>query len=86
MARETIFDIPMGDRWQPQGDLGSMDSRWTKNGKLVPWVIHQLLGFSDTLETLHGMNMRHGDLKSENILQFKDDKGFGTLIITDIIN
>ena len=43
-----------------------------------------MLGLASALEALHEVNCRHGDLKPDNILNFKNDKGESVLVIADL--
>jgi serine/threonine protein kinase len=67
--------------WATGGNLretwAQLDSHKFRNAKLVPWVVRQLHGLSAARETLHEMKRRHGDLKPDNIVRFKNDNGFG---------
>jgi len=77
-------------------DGGSLQTLWQEqqkpqlNASLVKWACRQLHGLALALHTAHDLegdfNIRHGDLKPNNILWFKakaQDDGFGTLKIAD---
>ncbi|KAJ4305480.1 hypothetical protein N0V90_001011 [Kalmusia sp. IMI 367209] len=57
----------------------------------LKWFFAQLCGLSGAIAKLHQSNIRHGNLKPENILCFVDALGFGTgreglynLVISDV--
>jgi serine/threonine protein kinase len=52
-----------------------------RTADLLVWHLQQLLGETDALRALHGINCRHGDLKPENILHFDDQNNF---VIADV--
>ncbi|KAF2683626.1 hypothetical protein K458DRAFT_304318 [Lentithecium fluviatile CBS 122367] len=82
--------------WADGGDLVGL---WESNpqpiltASLVKAVIKQLLGLAEALDAAHylkdengnysGASYRHGDLKPQNILWFRDSDGIGTLKIGD---
>ncbi|RSL47214.1 hypothetical protein CEP51_015806 [Fusarium floridanum] len=50
----------------------------------LKWILSQFTGICCALKELHTINCRHGDLKPDNILWFKDDNDRGTLKIADL--
>lgn len=48
------------------------------------WILGQFTGICRALRDLHKINCRHGDLKPDNILWFKDGKGKEELQIADL--
>ena len=54
------------------------------DAEFVLWILRQLRGLADGLRHLYNLGARHGDLKGENILMFKEgDCGGPTLKIAD---
>lgn len=48
------------------------------------WFSAQILGLAEALRFAHGRNVRHGDIKPENILRILGpEKGLGRLVIAD---
>ncbi|KAJ8132026.1 hypothetical protein O1611_g1593 [Lasiodiplodia mahajangana] len=54
-----------------------------KDRDSLRWLIGQFVGLLSALELLHKEKCRHGDMKPENILWFKDVQNRGTLKIAD---
>lgn len=58
--------------------------------RLVPrilfcrYLLEQLLGLADALDQMHKRNWRHGDIKPENILNFKNCTIIGQLKLGDM--
>jgi len=76
--------------WAYGGDL---EDFWDNHGTvqrspgLYLWSFRQMLGLVDALKTLHDDKIRHGDIRTRNILHFgtsshPDSGGLGTLVIT----
>lgn len=70
----------------PWANGGSLTDLWKRDdlqrgSKLILWSLRQMLGLIDALKALHSKNCRHGDLKPDNILHFKDEE---ILIIADV--
>lgn len=74
-------------RWADGGNLGDY---WEKNEgearqrESVLWLLGQFVGICSALQVLHGRNVRHGDLKPENMLLFKLGYDKGCLQIADL--
>ncbi|KAH7127203.1 kinase-like domain-containing protein [Dendryphion nanum] len=74
----------------PWADGGSLRDFWeNQNGEsrapeLALWSLQQMLNLASALQSLHGVNFRHGDIKPDNILHFPDSKGLGKLVIADV--
>ncbi|KAM6529761.1 hypothetical protein FALCPG4_007889 [Fusarium falciforme] len=53
---------------------------------LIQWALGQILGLVDGLRALHNHNIRHGDIKPQNILVFEEPKGAHavTLVLADM--
>ncbi|KAK5654616.1 hypothetical protein OQA88_7246 [Cercophora sp. LCS_1] len=73
-------------------DGGSLNSLFTQNptptltAELVKHTATQLLGLAEALKATHDAEIRHGDIKPDNILHFKPTEGnkiIGTLKIGD---
>ncbi|KAK8093522.1 hypothetical protein PG997_000207 [Apiospora hydei] len=71
----------LSDFWRESDALlRNPDSR----AELVSWCLGQMVGIADALRVLHHENCRHGDLKPENLLHFKDgDQRRGRLVVAD---
>ncbi|EUC43333.1 hypothetical protein COCMIDRAFT_38701 [Bipolaris oryzae ATCC 44560] len=73
--------------WADGGNLGDY---WEKNEaeahrrESVLWLLGQFVGICSALQVLHGRNVRHGDLKPENMLLFKRGYDKGCLQIADL--
>ena len=57
-------------------------------GRLL-WSLRQILGLTDAVGALHQQNIRHGDIKPQNILHFtnlqdSDPDGDGILVLADV--
>lgn len=67
------------DLWEDQG------SKPTTPG-LIRWALEQILGLVDGIHALHSHNIRHGDIKPQNILVFKEPKAANsaTLVLADM--
>jgi serine/threonine protein kinase len=88
--------IERGEKWNfifPWADKGTLQSFWVGNepdysndSKMFLWFIEQLYGLSQALEFLHSKNLRHGDLKPDNILVFAESEptSLGRLVIADV--
>lgn len=79
---------PAGDRYYEllefieAGHLRAYQER--RSGKLKEREVRQVLTeLADALEHLHGMDLRHGDVKPENILVRKDTRRELDLVFTD---
>lgn len=48
---------------------------------LIRWALDQILGLVDGVRALHQSNIRHGDIKPENILVFEDRQGTNPAIL-----
>jgi serine/threonine protein kinase len=81
----------------PWADGGNLKEFWRREDskprtpELILWSLQQMLGLVDGLKALHGQNIRHGDLKPQNILHFKKSDretiqtgGKSMLVITDV--
>ncbi|KAH7020515.1 heterokaryon incompatibility protein [Ilyonectria destructans] len=88
----AAYEIIDGDRflvfpWADGGDLGCY---WNDHaqGALkqddVRWVLGEFVGLFKALAELHESNCRHGDLKPDNILWFKNEGPGGRLQIADL--
>lgn len=59
------------------------------SGATLTWIAEQCLGLGKGLQSIHGLNGRHGDIKPENILWVPGDakagsaQSGGTLMISD---
>ncbi|KAF8847386.1 HET-domain-containing protein [Acephala macrosclerotiorum] len=70
--------------WADNGNLREFWEKW-KGLDSIYWVLEQLDGLCDALYQLHYRNWRHGDLKPENLLCFKDSKSSrDILVIADV--
>jgi serine/threonine protein kinase len=74
----------------PWAEGGSLWDFWSvkdigqRNAELFLWCFQQMLGITSALQALHRENCRHGDLKPDNILKFKNDQGKDVLVIADL--
>ncbi|KAI1170906.1 kinase-like protein [Nemania sp. FL0916] len=83
----------------PWAQGGSLSDFWKRDPgglqirkpTIVLWCFQQMLGLVDAIRGLHGRNVRHGDLKPENVLHFKasadspaGDDQYGTLVLADV--
>ncbi|RGP80742.1 serine threonine kinase [Fusarium longipes] len=80
----------------PWADGGDLLDFWESNDprqcskELILWSLHQMLGIVSAIKALHERNIRHGDIKPQNILHFlKKDKRDtmderGRLILADV--
>ncbi|KAI0436888.1 hypothetical protein F4803DRAFT_540664 [Xylaria telfairii] len=57
---------------------------WPLTPHLIQETVKQLGGLASALYTLHQGGWRHGDVKPENILRFKDQTTLGTLKLGDL--
>ncbi|KAF4950004.1 hypothetical protein FSARC_13323 [Fusarium sarcochroum] len=78
--------------WANGGDLRDF---WKRNDPrprtpaLFLWSLRQMLGIVSAIKALHGKNIRHGDIKPQNILHFLEGRGEnndeeGVLVIADV--
>ncbi|RSL41640.1 hypothetical protein CEP54_015754 [Fusarium duplospermum] len=53
---------------------------------LIRWALEQILGLVDGIRALHNHNIRHGDIKPQNILVFEEHQGanLATLVLADM--
>ncbi|KAK8134996.1 hypothetical protein PG984_007008 [Apiospora sp. TS-2023a] len=70
----------LSDFWQ-ESDAVLRDP--SARAELVSWCLGQMVGIADALRVLHHENCRHGDLKPENLLHFKDGDQRGRLVVAD---
>ncbi|KAI9150887.1 Serine/threonine-protein kinase Nek1 [Paramyrothecium foliicola] len=74
--------------WADGGDLTSfwkaMDGIWPRKPSFILKILEQFQGLSNAILHLHEMGYRHGDVKPNNILWFKDETGVGTLKLGDL--
>jgi len=77
----------------PWASGGSLSNYWEDKDKdrsdkdCTLWIIGQFTGICRALKDLHDINCRHGDLKPDNILwfkEFKEDKNKEELQIADL--
>ena len=54
-----------------------------RSTELILWSLKQMLGLADALDALYQLNLRHGDLNSNNILYFSEGR-IGNLVIADL--
>jgi serine/threonine protein kinase len=61
----------------PWADGGSLDTFWkdqdsrTRDNALAIWSLRQMLGIAEALRLMHEKNIRHGDIKPDNILLYR---------------
>ncbi|KAK8024695.1 hypothetical protein PG990_002518 [Apiospora arundinis] len=77
----------------PWADGGNLSDFWQESDAvlrnaesralLVSWSLEQMAGIADGLHALHAAGGRHGDLKPENLLHFKDGDARGRLTVAD---
>lgn len=79
--------------WATGGNLHSLwrDEPHSKGGRAyISWALHQMTGLADGLAKLHEENIRHEDIKPQNILLFSSDGDdmeepvMGTLVLADV--
>lgn len=95
---QTLGTIEMGRLsyvifpWAHGGDVRQFWERPENNPQdpeLIKWSLEQMFGIADGIMTLHKHNIRHGDIKPQNVLHFKPpadgskSSGLGTLVIAD---
>ncbi|KAI8955714.1 hypothetical protein F4801DRAFT_574451 [Xylaria longipes] len=89
----TIASIVRGARrffifpWADGTDLRAFwmtNEFWPLTPHLIQEVVQQLNGLAGALDALHERGWRHGDVKPENILRFKNETTLGTLKIGDM--
>ncbi|KAK5630275.1 hypothetical protein RRF57_005990 [Xylaria bambusicola] len=74
----------------PWADGGNLRQFWTEtdipllSGSVVLEVLRQLAGLSNALRVLHQQSWRHGDVKPDNILRFKNQSMIGNLRLGDL--
>ncbi|RSM01163.1 hypothetical protein CDV31_011472 [Fusarium ambrosium] len=76
----------------PWAESGNLKEFWKsetavrplQSPQMMTWMLHQMCGLCDALSVLHNENRRHGDIKPENILLFKEGDHHGTLRIADV--
>ncbi|RSL99018.1 hypothetical protein CEP52_009962 [Fusarium oligoseptatum] len=76
----------------PWADGGTLRDFWEKQDSkvrtpsLIRWALGQILGLVDGIHALHGRNIRHGDIKPQNILVFGGHQGDNstTLVLADM--
>ncbi|KAM0552704.1 hypothetical protein ACHAPJ_007801 [Fusarium lateritium] len=79
----------------PWADGGDLRDFWKHNDlrprtpALILWSLRQMLGIVSAIRALHGKNIRHGDIKPQNILHFLESEevnndGEGILVIADV--
>ncbi|KAM0427798.1 hypothetical protein ACHAPT_007255 [Fusarium lateritium] len=74
--------------WAERGNLKEFwkteKTRPLKTPEMMAWMLKQMRGLCDALGVLHNESRRHGDIKPENILLFKEGDYNGTLRIADV--
>ncbi|RBR11624.1 hypothetical protein FVER53590_14177 [Fusarium verticillioides] len=70
--------------WAHGGDLYKFWEAYQGKTVDLKWIISQFTGLCSVLNDLHKINCRHGDLKPDNILWYRDKDGLGTLKIADL--
>ncbi|KAJ4111442.1 hypothetical protein NW768_011795 [Fusarium equiseti] len=76
----------------PWAEGGNLDTFWRNNRShldkdLVRWALDQMIGIAGGIKKLHAENIRHGDIKPQNILYFPaagKKHARGTLKIADV--
>lgn len=79
----------------PWADGGDLRQFWTdadgmpRTKDLFLWALGQILGIVDAVKLLHVENIRHGDIKPQNVLHFRSTsagsrKPLGTLVLADL--
>ncbi|VUC21240.1 unnamed protein product [Clonostachys rosea] len=84
-GNEKYFLFP----WARGGNLRDI---WNKEsnsaGNVVTWALRQMVGLTEGISSLHLKNVRHGDIKPENILFFSENGTgshfSGPLVIADV--
>lgn len=75
-----------GNLW----DFWGREDQAPRTPDFVLWLLDQVFGLIDAIRVLHEKNIRHGDIKPQNILHFTnspaDEKttGHGTLVLADV--
>jgi serine/threonine protein kinase len=89
----AIASIVRGERryflfpWADGMDLRAFwmaNEFWPLTPNLIQEAVQQLEGLAGALDTLHEQGWRHGDVKPENILRFKNETTLGHLKLGDL--
>ncbi|KAK5654273.1 hypothetical protein OQA88_7449 [Cercophora sp. LCS_1] len=77
--------------WAEGGNLSDfweLEDSSPRTQDFVMWLLEQVLGLIDTIQVLHEKNIRHVDIKPQNILHFpasvEGPGSHGTLVLADI--
>ncbi|CAG9990083.1 unnamed protein product, partial [Clonostachys byssicola] len=82
---EHCFVFP----WAHGGNLCKFwqEYKGPRGSDLTKWALSQIIGLTTGLEMLHKDNVRHGDVKPQNILHFctgDRTESLGTLVLADV--